>query len=163
MVQRPRYPAVDPLGLSPQGARQILQRMELRMGEDFALHPMAFVLAVTLEYIGLPPDLRASVLTRSGFGRLGLITATAVHVHPGWKGCLTLELVNFGDSPIILYPGLPVAQLVLEMADEDTATEGSSYQLATEPQYPNMWDDWAIPALRAFRDSFRGTSSESGM
>ena len=34
-------------------------------------------------------------------------------VQPGYKGSLTLELVNEGDTPIALYPGLRVAQLAV--------------------------------------------------
>jgi hypothetical protein len=34
-------------------------------------------------------------------------------VHPGWRGCLTLELENLGEIPIMLQPLSAVGQLVL--------------------------------------------------
>ena len=41
-----------------------------------------------------------------------LIIATASSVAPGFKGCITLELVNNGEVPIVLRPGMRIAQLV---------------------------------------------------
>ncbi len=83
--------------------------------EDFVLHPGELVLGSTLEYIVLPRDILAYILGRSSWGRLGLIIATATVIHPGYKGCPTLELVNTGNIPIHLFPGapIPIAQLIL--------------------------------------------------
>jgi deoxycytidine triphosphate deaminase len=48
----------------------------------------------------------------SSLGRLGLIVhATAGFVDPGFEGTLTLEITNFNSVPIVLRPGLPIAQL----------------------------------------------------
>jgi deoxycytidine triphosphate deaminase len=48
----------------------------------------------------------------SSLGRLGLIVhATAGFVDPGFQGSLTLEITNFNSVPIVLRPGLPIAQL----------------------------------------------------
>jgi deoxycytidine triphosphate deaminase len=48
----------------------------------------------------------------SSLGRLGLIVhATAGFVDPGFRGSLTLEITNFNSVPIVLRPGLPIAQL----------------------------------------------------
>ena len=50
----------------------------------------------------------------SSLGRLGLIVhATAGFVDPGFHGTLTLEITNFNSVPIVLRPGLPIAQLSL--------------------------------------------------
>jgi deoxycytidine triphosphate deaminase len=93
-------------------AREIQRRVEVGWGERFVLHPNELVLASTLEYVSLPSDLSAQVVTRSSYGRLGLITATAVQVHPYFHGCLTLELLNLGLVPLELMPGERIAQLV---------------------------------------------------
>ena len=73
-------------------------------GEKFVLHPKSFVLGVTLEWIRLPADRAAYVVGRSSWGRHGLIIATATGVHPGFTGCLTLELSNVGEIPITIKP-----------------------------------------------------------
>ena len=80
-------------------------------GNDFILHPHNFVLAVTLEWIRMPASLSAYVTGRSSWGRHGLIIETAPGVHPGFAGCLTLELANIGDVPIKIRPGTRICQL----------------------------------------------------
>lgn len=82
-------------------------------GEEFILHPKAFVLGTTLEWIRLPADRAAYVIGRSSWGRHGLIIATASGVHPGFTGCLTLELSNVGEIPIIIKPGTTICQLFI--------------------------------------------------
>ena len=81
--------------------------------EGFILHPNAFVLGVTLEWIRLPIDRAAYVIGRSTWGRHGLIIATATGVHPGFTGCLTLELSNVGEVPIKVKPGTTICQLFI--------------------------------------------------
>jgi len=93
--------------------RRLQERVSKSFGEPFVLHPRRLVLGCTFEYISLPPDLAALVLTRSSYGRIGLIVATAAFVHPGWKGCLTLELSNVADVPLELQCGATIAQLVV--------------------------------------------------
>jgi dCTP deaminase len=82
-------------------------------GNKFILHPRNFVLGATLEWIKLPYDLSALVEGRSSWGRRGLVIATAVGVHSGFSGCLTLELSNLGEVPIAIYPGMTICQLFL--------------------------------------------------
>ena len=84
-----------------------------RFGSPFYLHPRAFLLGVTLEWIRLPRDLAGCLIGRSSWGRRGLIIATAAGVHPGFTGCLTLELTNVGEMPIEIRPGLEICQLFL--------------------------------------------------
>lgn len=145
LTQRAEIQSIDPLRLTPDDILKVLQRVDLPMGVSLTLHPDMFILAGTLEYIALPSDLSASVVTRSSYGRLGLLSATAVHVHPSYKGCLTLELVNYGDTAILLYPGLRIAQLVVSRAGEAAVPEQTKYQLVTEPEFPRLWDE---PELR---------------
>lgn len=87
------------------------------LGQSLVLHPHQFVLATTLEYMRLPADLMAYVVGRSTWGRLGLIVATAVQVHPLFAGCLTLELRNLGEAPLTLYPGQTIVQLAFHQVD----------------------------------------------
>jgi dCTP deaminase len=92
------------------------------LGGTFILHPQTFVLGVTLEWVRLPKNLAGYVVGRSSWGRRGLIIATAAGVHPGFTGCLTLELTNVGEMPIEINPGLEICQLFLE----EVATDGGS-------------------------------------
>ena len=84
----------------------------LNLRRPFYLHPNEMALASTLEHFRLPVSIGAYVTSRSKWGRRGLIIATATAVNPGFSGTITLELVNHGNVPLVLYPGLRVAQIV---------------------------------------------------
>ncbi len=89
-------------------------------GEDFVLHPRSFVLGATLEWIRLSRDLAGIVTGKSSWGRSGLVIATATGVHPGFTGCLTLEITNLGQIPLKIKPGMRICQLFLHMVKGDT-------------------------------------------
>jgi dCTP deaminase len=78
----------------------LYRKIYVRLGEGLVIHPHQFILGTTLEYIRLPADLMAYVVGRSTWGRLGLIVATAIGVHAGFSGALTLELRNLGETPL---------------------------------------------------------------
>lgn len=115
---------------------ELYESRHVQFGDGLWLHPQQFVLGATLEFVRLPPTLGAYVLSRSSWGRLGLLVATAVMVQPRFAGSLTLELVNAGDSPIRLYPGLKIAQLVVHALPNVMAFEKAEQQYSrpTGPQ-----------------------------
>ena len=130
-----------------------LQRsVELDWGRSLVLHPNELVLAATLEYITLPVDLAAQVITRSSFGRLGLLSATAVQVHPGFRGCLTLELANLSNVPLHLTPGQRIAQLVVSHVDgTPSGAAVPKYDCPTGPQFSRVGTDPESAVLRNLR------------
>jgi deoxycytidine triphosphate deaminase len=125
------------------------------LGYSFILHPNRLVLGVSFEYVALPSDLAALVLSRSSYGRLGLLVATAIFVHPRWKGCLTLELANYSEVPIELCCGEPVAQLVLLRAgslDFIPPMSPRSGLYPIRPQFPMMTSSKDFSILEKFKD-----------
>lgn len=70
------------------------------------------VLGATLEYIKLPADVSGEVLTKSSWARTFITIETAPWIHPLYRGCLTLEIANVSNTPVILYPGVKIAQIV---------------------------------------------------
>lgn len=109
---------------------------EVRLSGDdrLVVQPHQFVLAATMEYLRLPPTLCGFIQSRSTYGRLGLIAATATYVTAGYHGCPTLEIANVGEVAIEVRPGDPICQLVVLTADEDpTLMVPSKYQCATRP------------------------------
>jgi dCTP deaminase len=87
-------------------------------GKPFVLHPNEFVLGSTYERIELPDDMIARVEGKSSLGRLGLwVHITAGFIDPGFKGNITLELANAMSVPILLWPGMNVAQMSLTWLD----------------------------------------------
>ena len=124
-----------------QAERRIYEKVRLKYHDRFILHPNELILAATFEYVCLPSDVFCLVATRSSWGLLGLVIATASVVQPGYKGCLTLELANLSDSPIALYPGLLVGQLVLMDVEGKTkeAIYQGRYDCPTEPEMPRFY------------------------
>jgi deoxycytidine triphosphate deaminase len=134
-----------------QDPREMQEFVEKDWGDDFILHPGELVLASTLEYIAMPSDLTAQVITRSSFGRLGLLSATAVQVQPCFTGCLTLELLNFGQMPLTLAPGERVAQLVFAVVDPPVRQVRTKYSYPIGPQFSMISSDADVKILRAIR------------
>lgn len=111
--QRSQITEIDPRLLDNEQIREFQRATVTTFGQKLTLHPHNFVLGSTFEFIRMPLDLCGFVLSRSAYGRAGLLIATATYVHPGWQGCLTLELENLGEVPIILRPLTDVGQLVI--------------------------------------------------
>jgi dCTP deaminase len=103
--------------------------------EPFVIHPGEFCLGRTEEWVELPDDIVARIEGKSSLGRLGLIVhATAGFCDPGWKGTLTLELNNLTRVPIILHPGLEIAQLSFMMLDRPALRPYGSPDLGSHYQ-----------------------------
>lgn len=146
IFQRYSFPVLDVKEYDPsgEGAEKYQKRLIHRNGEGFTIHPGQYVIGSTLEYVKIPPKVMGYVIGKSTWGRMGLIIATATKVDSGFCGCITLEIVNDGEVPIILYPGIPIAQFVLHSTD-GKETAKSRYEFAIGPQFPrfkNKQKDW---------------------
>jgi dCTP deaminase len=154
VTRRTEYGVLQPSELSASLIRKFQAKLYYRFGQRFLLHPRQLILASTFEFIGLPNNLSAHVLSRSRYGRAGLMVATATYVHPGWKGTLTLELFNYGDVPIELECGAPIAQLVIEETAPAIAGPkrgGAMRHIPTQPEFVEMKQDKDWPRLQFFR------------
>lgn len=131
--------------VSEQNIASYQEKVFVPFDKNLVLHPGTFVLGVTWQYIGLPSNVYAQVFSRSTWGRAGLTVATAVSIHPGFCGCLTLELVNNGNVPIALHPGSRLAQLVFFDTDagkEDSPISVSMYCGMTEPDFSKLHKEY---------------------
>jgi dCTP deaminase len=123
------------------------EKVRVNYKGEFVLHPGQLIIGSTLEYIRLPETLMCYVIGKSSWGRMGLIIATATKVDPGFKGCITLEIINEGEVPIVLYPGIPIAQLVFHETNSNVTYDGA-YNCATGPEFPKFsqkakaWEFW---------------------
>jgi len=102
--------------------------------QPYALAPHKFVLGRTLERVELPilaggTSLAARVEGKSSYSRCGLLVHfTAPTIHAGFKGTITLELINLGMVPILLYPGAPICQLIVEQVHGVPFRNDSQFQ-----------------------------------
>lgn len=74
-----------------------------KIGESFLLHPLQPILFSTIEYLKLPSNVYAILSLRSSYSRLGLTISTIVQ--PGYCGCVSVEIVNSGNTPIKIMVG----------------------------------------------------------
>jgi dCTP deaminase len=123
-----RIQVID-LAAPPSG---LTEHVEVEDGGEFVIHPNEFVLGRTTEDVELPDDVVARIEGKSSLGRLGLIVhATAGFVDPGFRGTLTLEITNFNSVPIVLRPGLPIAQLSFMTLDRPAEVPYGSPELGS--------------------------------
>lgn len=126
-----RHPRASLLDIGPTvsetlTAEALTKLHYVRFGDKFVLHPRAFVLGSTLEWIRMPKNIAGYVTSRSSWGRRGLIIATATGVHPGFTGCLTMELFNSGEIPVALYPGMAISQFFMHTVKSESESIGQS-------------------------------------
>lgn len=127
VTKRGNLPVLDPADPSDDERRYQTKHF-VNYRRSFVLHPNELVLASTLEYFRLPVTVAATVTSRSSWGRAGLVIATATAVHPGFCGSITLELLNLGAVPLVLYPGISVAQIIFFFADRARPYSGTLAQ-----------------------------------
>jgi dCTP deaminase len=110
-----------------------------RYHEKWLLFPGDFILGSTTEWIELPKDLVGILTGKSSLARIGLQIECAGYVDPGWKGNLTLEIVNLGRDTIVLRPDMPICQIRFETITGETELLygdprlNSHYQESREP------------------------------
>ena len=123
LVILPEHAAVSGITIDPSDPDLQIMQILSSMGETrvipddgtFRLEPWKLVLGKTLEWIELPPHLAARIEGKSSLARLGLtVHMTAPTVQSGFKGRLTLEMMNAGPFNLDLKPGIKIAQLIVE-------------------------------------------------
>jgi dCTP deaminase len=126
-----RYPVIDVRQEQPD----LTELLDVPDGEPFVLHPGEFVLGATYERITLGDDVVARLEGKSSLARLGLVIhSTAGFIDAGFDGDVTLELSNVATLPILLYPGMRIAQLAFFELDAPaerpygSGEVGSKYQ-----------------------------------
>ncbi|HEY0027390.1 MAG TPA: dCTP deaminase [Allosphingosinicella sp.] len=121
----------------------------VRFGSEFVLHPGRFVLGVTLEWLSLPVDLSGYVTGKSSLGRHGLVIETAAGIHPGFSGCLTLELANVGEVPLVLSPGMEICQIFLHKtkAPKERADTSTDVDPKANARNPGTFSGRRKPAI----------------
>lgn len=96
--QTETYP--DPKAiLDPKNFNKELVRVH--EGNELILPPKHFALAVTLEHYGIPNDVKAVVMAKSTYARIGLFVNTTP-IQPGFQGHVVIEVYNSTDIPMLL-------------------------------------------------------------
>jgi dCTP deaminase len=118
VVDRHQVEASDP-------AKKIFpttRKLHINDGDTFVLHPHENVLAKQKEFIGVDNEHLILLSGKSSLARIGLVVHnTAMLFNPGHKFFPTFELVNVSNIPIILRPGMAIAQLIFGRLSSPTS------------------------------------------
>jgi dCTP deaminase len=126
---------------SPDGetATSLHVKVHVPLGRYLVVPAHQTVLGSTLEFIKVPCDASGEVLTKSSIARTFIVVETAPWIHPEYRGCLTLEIANVSNTPVLLYPGRPIGQLILLHVnrEHDPARKiKSTYYGPVQPEAP---------------------------
>lgn len=153
VTRRTTFPAIDvtaPEAEFKERIEQYQQQIYVPIGKPFYIHPGQFVLASSFEFVSMPSDLAGSLVGRTSWGRLGISVPTTSKVAPGFKGCLTIEIRNLGEVPVPLYPGVRIAQLMVQTLSCE-ATYRGRYDIPTSTEFSRIYEDAEMKFLRDFR------------
>jgi dCTP deaminase len=116
------------------------QRLHVPLGRYLVVPAHETVLGATLEFLKVPHNVSGQVLTKSSVARMFVVIETAPWIHPGYRGCLTLEIANVSNTPLLLYPGRPVAQLILfdTPAAKPRERQSGTYMGPVYPEAPKF-------------------------
>jgi dCTP deaminase len=93
--------------------------------EEFILHPGVCVLGEVADFVGCTTNYLIQISGKSSLARLGLIVHnTAGIINPGHYLNIVLELSNVSSIPIVLRPGMLIAQLLFSQL---SSTPENSY------------------------------------
>ena len=96
------------------------REVTVKDGDEFVLHPGVSVLGTSKEYFGSDTYL-IQIGGKSSLARVGLmIHNTAGIINPGHFLHVTFELCNLNNVPIILRPGMEIAQLTFSKISTPT-------------------------------------------
>jgi dCTP deaminase len=108
--------AIDPA----KGVYPNTQSLEVANGQEFVLHPGVSILGYSKERFGSDAYL-IEVNGKSSLARIGLIVHNSASiVNPGDYLNIALELCNLNNVPIVLRPGMEIAQLTFSTLSSPT-------------------------------------------
>jgi dCTP deaminase len=97
------------------------RKIVIEDGGMFVLHPGENVLGKQREFIGVDNEHLILLSGKSSLARVGLVVHnTAMLFNPGHHFYPTFELVNASDIPIILRPGMQIAQILFAKLSSPT-------------------------------------------
>lgn len=104
-----RFHEIDPKNFDSMLIRHV--DMEHSLDKSISLPPNTYMLAESVEYMRMPPDVTGLVLCKSTYIRSGILIPTTV-LEPGWEGTITLEIVNVSPMHIKVYGNEGIAQVL---------------------------------------------------
>ncbi len=117
------------------------QTVTITEQQPFLLKPNLFILGQTIETVDFPipeetgqPCYAARVEGKSSLARYGLLVHfTAPTIHAGFRGPITLEIINLGPYDILLEAQTYICQLIIEEVKGIPVLTPSQFRGQTTP------------------------------
>jgi len=123
--------------IDPYETDSISAGVDEERSEYVDVPPGRFLLAETLECLGLPDDIVATIEGKSSIARLGIaLHQTGGWIDAGFRGTITLEISNANQRPVRLYAGMPIGQLVFYTTEKAL----NPYFMKKDAKYVNQRD-----------------------
>lgn len=103
-------PAYNHLPLDPKAPND-MRWIRFEQSAPITVAPGQLLLGSTVEVFNMPDDLIAECRGKSSYARNG-ISVLVTPLEPGWVGRPTLEIVNLGNAPVLVYPLEGICQFV---------------------------------------------------
>lgn len=117
---------------------------DIRIKDEVIIGPRGFTLASSLERFEMPVHVLGQVCDKSTWARRGLSVFNTI-IEPGWRGWLTLELVNHSAYVLRIPSGSPIAQVVFSLIDRRPEKPyNGKYQDQKDAPQPALLEDRAM-------------------
>ena len=110
----------------------ITELVKIKKGNHLLLNPQEAVLGVTREKITLASNICGWIEGRSRFARIGLgVLITSGFMQPGISNHQILEITNLSPTPLAIYPGVRICQIILQRCEGEATYRGRFRQQKT--------------------------------
>ena len=103
----------------------VTELVTVKDGDYMMISPGEMILGITKEKVTLAPSIAGLLEGRSRFARFGLaVHVTAGFMQPGISNREVLEIVNLGHTPLAIYPGTKICQMVFVRCEGEATYQG---------------------------------------
>jgi len=121
---------------SPTSPERLGMAVDLTIGKpEYEILSGQMVGVISLEKINLPLDISGRFGIRSGLARKGINAFGGVQLDPGFRGKLTMNLLNVGPEPIKIRLGDPLFSVEFSRLEEP-ADSGYSGEYQDQDDFP---------------------------
>jgi dCTP deaminase len=100
---------------------------DIALGQSISVPELGFTLAVSLEEFNIPKHVMGVVHDKSTWARKGIFCGNTI-LEPGWKGYLTLEIMNHDRYAVVISKETPIAQIIFHTLSYSVAGYTGKYQ-----------------------------------
>jgi deoxycytidine triphosphate deaminase len=97
--------------------------------DQHPMNPGDIATMLTNEELNMPVDLSARVFPINNLSRKGLLVLNPGHIDPGYKGVISVKLINLTENTEVIHHGMEIFTCIFESLGK----EASSY---SRPYYP---------------------------